>query len=209
MKWLDIEQNTDEWMDLRIGRVGGSSMGKIMANYGKAFGPPAQDLSVRIALEKIKGISHGSSFSNEHMERGHEQEPIARRLYEDTTFCDVTNGGYYIVDDDIGVSPDGLVYEDGIIEIKSVIDTVHYKTIKRDAPDPKYKWQLAFNLLCSGREWIDYVEFCSDFPEGKRLFTHRILKDDCLEEFDMINSRLSEFNKMVSERITVINGVGI
>lgn len=205
--WVDVQQNTDEWMTLRVGRIGGSSIGKIMANYGKAFGPPANDLATQIALEKLRGINYESSYSNLHMERGHEQEPIARKLYEDTMFCDVTNGGYFIVDDDIGVSPDGLVYDDGVIEIKSVIPTVFYSTISRNAPDPKHRWQLAFNLLCSEREWIDFVEFCSGFPDGKRLFTYRFFCDDFLDEFRMIYKRVKEFRALVQEKITVINRI--
>lgn len=51
MIWHDVDQNSDEWMALR-GRVGGSSIGKIMANYGKAFGQPAQDLAVRSLLSR-------------------------------------------------------------------------------------------------------------------------------------------------------------
>ena len=206
MDWIDVNQNTDEWFDLRVGRFGGSTIGKIMANFDKAFGPPAHGAAVRVALEKITGVRKESSYTNEHMERGIEQEPIARQLYEQTTFCDVTNGGYIIVNNDIGVSPDGLVGDDGIIEIKSVIDTVHFDTVKRNAPDPKYKWQLCFNLKCSGRDWIDYVEFCADFPKGKRLSIFRWFATDLQAEFEMIDSRLVEFHQLVREKIKIING---
>ena len=109
MIWHDVDQNSDEWMALRVGRVGGSSIGKIMANYGKAFGQPAQDLAVRIALEQTTGVKSVGGFSNSHTERGHEQEPVARMLYEEWTFSDVALGGYCAIGDDIGVSPDGLV----------------------------------------------------------------------------------------------------
>ena len=107
MVWHDVDQNSDEWMALRVGRVGGSSIGRIMANYGKAFGQPAQDLAVRIALEQITGVKSVGGFSNSHTDRGHEQEPVARMLYEAWTFSDVALGGYYAIGDDIGVSPDG------------------------------------------------------------------------------------------------------
>lgn len=207
VQWIDIDQNTDEWFALRVGRIGGSSIGTIMANFGKAFGQPAHDLAVRIALEKIRGISYESTYSNAHMERGHEQEPVARVLYEDTMFCEVGGGGYFIVDDDIGVSPDGLVYDDGLIEIKSVIETTHFKTIKRMGPDPKYSWQLCFNLKCSGRSWIDFVEFCATFPEGKKLFIFRQHKEDLSEEFTMIDARMTEFKDLVKSKMATINRI--
>jgi hypothetical protein len=200
----DVAQNEDEWYALRVGRVGGSAIGKIMANYGKQFGDPAKDMAVRIALEQITGVRNEQTYNNSHMERGHEQEPVARMLYEDTFFCDVDNGGYYTVGDDIGVSPDGRVGDDGLIEIKSVIDTVHYATIKRNAFDPKYKWQLYYELQNTEREWVDYVSFCADFPVGKRLFVDRIYRENCGEYFEMISTRMAEFREIVSDAKLVI-----
>lgn len=198
MIWHDVQQNTDDWLLLRCGKVGGSSIGKIMANYGKAFGQPAKDLAVKIAIEQITGKPIESNYSNEHMERGHEQEPIARAMYEQENFCSVGNGGFF--DDGLcGVSPDGTVDDDGIIEIKSVISHVQYATIKRDSFDPKYKWQLYFNLKVTGREWIDYVSYCSQFPEGKRLFIKSVEKTSCVEQFEMIDKRLSEFAVLVED----------
>lgn len=195
----DVQQNTPEWEALRVGRVGGSSIGKIMANYGKAFGQPALDLAVRIANEQITGESSDCGYSNKHMERGHEQEPVARSMYEEECFCDVSNGGFFSIGESIGVSPDGLVYEDGLIEIKSVIDTVHFANKKRNSFDPSYKWQLFFNLKVTGRSWIDFVSYCSSFPEGKRLYIHRTYSKEIQEQFDMIDSRLEQFWKVVEE----------
>ena len=102
----DVEQNTDEWLDMRIGKLTGSGCSKIMANYGKAFGEPAKKAAVQVAVEQLTGKrSISSCYSNEHMERGHEQEPIARALYEDKYFIDVTNGGFFDCGN-TGCSPD-------------------------------------------------------------------------------------------------------
>lgn len=201
--WIDIRQNTDEWLDMRAGKVGGSSIGKIMANYGKAFGEPAKKLAVQLAIEQITGKPILSSFTNDHMSRGHEQEPIARALYEDTFFCEVTNGGMFD-NGKTGISPDGLVYDDGIIEIKSVIASVQFATVKRMNIDPSYKWQCVFNLKESGRDWLDYVSFCAEFPQGKRLFDYRIIKGNVQEQFEMIDSRLNEFWPLVEESKEII-----
>jgi len=188
--WVDIEQNTDEWLDMRIAKITGSSVSKIMANYGKAFGEPAKKAAITIARELVtKKRSLIEGYSNAHMERGHKQEPIARGLYEDLTFCDVTNGGFY--DNGLtGCSPDGLVNDDGVIEIKSVIDTTHFATMQRDSFDPAYKWQLYFNLKESGREWIDFVSYCADFPEKTQLFVHRIHASLSEEMFKQLDLRL-------------------
>jgi len=207
MIWHDIEQNTDEWLDLRCGKLGGSSVGKVMANFGKAFGSPAHDLAVQIAIEQITGKRQESTYSNEHMDRGKEQEPIARALYEQDQFVTVTNGGFFDSEDLLGVSPDGLVDDDGGIEIKSVIQSVHFQTVKRGSFDPSYKWQLYLELMISGREWWDFVSFCATFPEGKRLFIDRIFRSDSAEIFEMINERVGEFKHLVCEKKKVIESI--
>ena len=204
MNWIDVEQNTDDWLQHKAGRIGGSSIGTIMANYGKAFGNPAHNLAAKIALEQTRGTYIESNYTNGHMQRGHEQEPIARMLYEDQTFCAVTNGGLFTEGEDIGVSPDGLVGDDGVIEIKSVIAPVQVDTIKRNTFDSAYKWQLAFELKVTGRDWLDYISFCADFPDGKKLFIVRVYPSLLKEEFKQIDVRLNEFRRLVSEKKAII-----
>jgi len=198
MEFFDIPQNTDEWFDLRAGKLTNSKLGLVMANYNKAFGNPAKEYAVNIAIEQITKKPVPSSYTNSHMQRGHEQEPIARMLYEDDTFCSVDNGGFF-GSDFVGCSPDGLVNDNGVIEIKSVISKVHYASVKRQNLDPAYKWQCIGNLLFTGREWLDFVSYCSDFPQDKQLFIHRIKSDDLSEEFGMIAKRIREFRDLVEE----------
>jgi len=185
------------------GRLTSSKLGVIMSNYGKDFGEPAKKYAVNIAIEQITGIAIPSDYSNAHMQRGHEQEPIARMMYEDDTFCDVSEGGFFM-SDFVGCSPDGLVDEDGAIEIKSVIATTQYATVKRQSLDPTYKWQCVGNLKFTGRDWLDYVSYCSEFPEDKQLFVHRLNKESYQEEFKMIDSRIEEFKKLVIQTKEIV-----
>lgn len=194
----DIPQNEDEWFSMRAGLLTSSKLGTIMANYGKAFGEPAKKYAVNIAIEQITGKPIPSTFSNAHMERGHEQEPIARMMYEDQTFFEVTNGGFF-GSSFVGCSPDGLVDDCGVIEIKSVIAPVHFATVKRQSLDPAYRWQCIGNLMFTGREWLDFISYCAEFPEGKQLFTHRIYPANLEDEFKMINIRIVEFKKLVDD----------
>lgn len=203
LEYLDIQQNTEEWMLMRCGRLTSSSLGKVMANYGKAFGEPAKKLAVDIALQRITGKPTSSGFSNSHTERGHEQEPVARMLYEETTFCDVLNGGFYC-NDVVGCSPDGLVGDKGLIEIKSVIPSVHYANVARASYDPAYKWQTIANLKFTGRDWLDFISYCEDYPEGKNLFIYRLHKESVTKEFDMIESRIAEFLPLVDSAVKAI-----
>lgn len=191
MLWHDVEQNTEAWNELRTRKVTASQFGCFMANMGKAFGEPAKRYALQIALEIIKGKKSEFSFTNEHMQRGHEQEPIARMLYEIERSVDVTNGGFFDLGD-YGDSPDGLVENDGVIEIKSVTAAVHFETLKRKTFDPAYKWQLIGHLDCTARDWVDFVSYCTDFPEDKQLIIYRLAKKECQDEINQLRLRRDE-----------------
>ena len=194
----DVEQNTEAWEDLRAGKITSSPLGKVMANEGAAFGKPAIDYAVSICIERMTGRKLSGGFSNSHTDRGHAQEPLARMAYEDQTFSEVSNGGFFDLGD-IGCSPDGLVYGDGLIEIKSVIPSVHYANLSRQSFDPTYKWQLFANLKFTQREWIDFISFCEDFPEEKQLYVCRIYRGQLVEEFKRIDKRLDEFRRLIDK----------
>ena len=198
MIFHNVEQNTDEWMALRTGLVTMSKAGTFMANFGKAFGDPAKDYALQIALERVTGKKSEHGFKNDHMERGQMQEPIARMLYEEQNFTTVLNGGFFELEG-YGDSPDGLIGDDGVLEIKSVIPTTHYANLRRNAIDPAYKWQIIGHLDCTGRNWVDFASYCSDFPEEKQLIVYRTHRNDVLEELGNLRSRRNQFLQLVSE----------
>ena len=198
MQWHDVQQGTDEWQQLRCGKATASNFGTFMANDGKSFGDPAKRYALQIAIERIRGVKAEVGFTNDHTERGNEQEPIARAMYEYENFLTVTNGGFF----DCGLhgdSPDGLIGNDGVIEIKSVIASTHYATLKRDTFDPAYRWQLAGHLDCTGREWVDFVSYCSEFPENKQLLIYRITRLDMINEITRLRERRAEFLVFVDD----------
>lgn len=197
MIFYDVEQNTDSWHELKIGKATASNFGLIMANENKAFGEPAKKYALQLALERVNNFRQENGYTNEHMERGHIQEPIARMLYQEETFSDVMNGGFFDCHE-YGCSPDGLISVDGCVEFKSVIAATHYATMKRGAPDPAYRWQLIGHLDCTNREWVDFVSYCQEFPMSKQLIVYRVYKDDCMEEIERLNERRSDFLKLVS-----------
>lgn len=198
MIWHNVEQNTPEWELLKLGKASSSSYAKFMANYGKPFGEPAHRYALQLALERITGRKAEHSFKNDDMERGHEQEPLARMLYEEMFFCEVTNGGFF----DFGLygdSPDGLVGEDGEVEIKSVIATTHEATIKRGSFDPAYRWQMAGHFD-KGRKWIDFVSYCADYPEHLQLVVYRTHREEMADEIAKLHERRAEFLALVATK---------
>lgn len=198
MKWHDVEQNSPEWELLKLGKASSSSNAKFMANFGKPFGEPAHRYALQIALERVTGRKAEHSFKNDDMERGHEQEPLARMLYEEMFFCEVTNGGFFDFGE-YGDSPDGLIGTDGVIEIKSVIASTHEATIKRGAFDPAYRWQLAGHFD-SGRQWVDFVSYCADYPEHLQLVVYRTYREEMADEIAKLHERRTDFLKLVAEK---------
>lgn len=194
----DVDQNTDEWLELRKNKVTSSTISKVMANYGKAFGEPAKKLAVEIAIHQLTGKIQQESYSNGHMERGHEQEPIAKKKYEELYFCDVTNGGFFD-NGSTGDSPDGLVGNNGGIEIKCVTPYVHYERYRKDKYDMSYHWQLMFHLRESGRDWFDFVSYCSEFPEDKQLWVQRLYRRNYINDFVKMNYRLTQFYGLIGQ----------
>ena len=200
----NVEQNTDEWLQLRCGKLTSSSLGSVMANYPKAFGEPAKKLAIEIAIEQITGKYTESGYSNDHMSRGHEEEPLARALYEEENFCEVTNGGFFD-GGFFGASPDGLVGDDGVIEIKSAIPSMHFARVKRQGLDPSYKWQCVANLKHTERDWMDFISYCGSFPPEGRLYVCRLHKGVCANEFQMIDERIETFKRLVEDSKNLIN----
>jgi hypothetical protein len=174
-----------------------------MANEGKAFGDPAKKYALQIALEIANGRKAEFSFSNDHTERGHEQEPIARMLYEDEFFVEVGNGGFFD-HETYGDSPDGLVGEDGVLEIKSVTAATHYATLRRGSFDPAYRWQLIGHLDCTDRSWVDFASYCSEFPEASQLIVYRLHRRDFTDEIERLRARRAEFLTLVQQTLDSI-----
>lgn len=196
LKFQDINQNGDEWYQMRGGRLTSSMLAKVMANDGKAFGEPAKKYAHQIAVEQITGKATEGGYHNDAMQRGHDEEPLCRALYEFETFSKVTNGGFFC-NDRIGCSPDGLVGNDGVVEFKSAIASIHYERLRKQAFDSGYKWQLIGNVKFTSRDWIDFGSYCSEFPEGKRLYVYRLWADDYKSEFARIDERTEQFFELV------------
>lgn len=202
-KFHDVPQNTDEWLELRLGKPTCSMFGTFMANYGKDFGDPAKREALRIALERLTGKKAEHSFSNDHTERGHEQEPLARMLYAEEHFAEVSNGGFFDCGD-WGDSPDGLIGAPGVLEIKSVIASTHYANIQRGNYDPAYKWQLVGHIDCTGRDWVDFASYCSDFPRDSQLCVYRLHREDCEDELKMLHERRAQFLELIEKTMKTI-----
>jgi hypothetical protein len=180
-----IEQGSQEWFELRRGLATGSHFSEVMAEgKGKQEAVTRRNYRMKLALEIVTGkvLSNVYGFSsNKHTERGKELEPIARMLYESITGNIVDEVDFikhkYLA---AGVSPDGLVGDDGMVEFKCPIPAVHwdYMSLPEGTPPSEYKWQVYGEMWVTGRRWNDFVSYCEDMPESLQTHINRIEWDD-------------------------------
>lgn len=151
----DIEQNTDEWMEVRRGKFTASSFKNLFATKSTA---QYKKEVYRVAYEIVTGESP-EFYSNDYMERGHDLEPFARKEYEMQTFNDVVDGGFVELNKFVGCSPDGFVGRDGIVQIKCPAFNTMIDYLKDGKVPSDYKWQLQGELYVTDRSWCDFFAY--------------------------------------------------
>jgi len=164
MKFYNIDQNSEDWDLLRLGKFTASMFGdlfmdKKIAGYQKAI--------IKVAYEKVTGESE-DKFSNKWMERGHEKEPFAVENYELFTFNETENGGFYEFDEFTGASPDRKIKgHNAGCEFKCPSFQVYNEYLETQKLPKNYFWQVHGQLLCTGWDYIDYMPFSN--PKLKQI----------------------------------------
>lgn len=172
----DIEQGTDEWLELRRGIVTASTVGQLITPSLKpASNVASRALTLTLAAERITGHID-PVFVSDDMVRGQVEEPLARDLYAKFTGQKVDELGFMTEDrwgPTIGYSPDGVVGDEGLIEIKSRRQKKQLRTILDGQVPAENMAQIQCGLIVSGRHWLDYVSYCGGMP----LFIKRVYPD--------------------------------
>lgn len=171
----DVQQGEPEWLELRRGIVTASTVKHLLTSTGRvAANDDSRRFTLTLVAERITGDIEEQYVSND-MLRGILDEPLARDVYS-RHYGEAVECGFMVSDDHgfrLGFSPDGLVGDDGLIEIKSPRAKEHLRTILADEVPAQYMPQLQAGLLVSGRQWIDYVSFFGGMP----LYVKRVLPD--------------------------------
>lgn len=177
---LDVEQRSPEWYAARCGIVTASVVGKLLTPTLKvANNDTARGVIGALVAERITGLVE-PTFTSDDMMRGIEHEPYARDIYSGH-YQQAVECGFMRYEGDgwtLGYSPDGLVADDGLVEIKCPRAKGHVATILADRAPAAYMAQLQAGLLVSGRAWIDYVSFHAGLP----LFVKRVFPDPAWQE---------------------------
>lgn len=180
-RWHYVEQRSDEWRALRLGKVTASRVSDLCARTKSGYAASRANYAAELVLERLTGRA-SEGYTNAAMQHGIDTEPEARNAYEFMYDAAVETVGF-IVHPTIGAagcSPDGCVRADGMIEIKCPQPAAHLNTLLSGAVDDRYIKQIQFQLATAERAWCDYISYQPAFPELMRLFVKRIARDDAL-----------------------------
>lgn len=174
-----IEQGTDAWKAQRLGKVTASRVADIAAKTKTGYSTSRANYAAQLVCERLTGTA-AENYTNAAMAWGTEKEPEARAAYEFMRNVDVVAAGF--VDHPkipmTGASPDGYVGEDGLIEIKCPISATHIETLLTGKVPDKYVVQMFWQMLCTDRQWCDYVSFDPRLPAHLQLFVKRVHRDE-------------------------------
>ncbi len=192
MRLLNHDQGTEEWFKARLGCPSGSGFSKLVKTDGKPS-TSADTYINHLIAEKVIG-EPPETFSNEWMERGKQLEPDARSFYEFERGVTVQEVGFIKHDEyECGVSPDGLVNADGLLEIKCPAPATHIKYLRAGVLPSGYKAQCQGQLWITGRKWLDFLSYHPSLPP----FLIRIEPDK--EYIKLLEAEVIKACKMIEE----------
>lgn len=175
----DVIQGSAEWKALRAGKVTASRIADMLARTKSGWGASRANYAAQLVAERLTG-EVADSYTNAAMQWGTDNEADARVAYEFRTDAPVTEVGFveHPTIPMAGASPDGLVGDDGLVEIKCPNTATHIETLLDPVPDGKYLKQMQWQMACTGRQWCDFASFDPRLPEAMRLVVTRIKRDE-------------------------------
>ena len=198
------EQRTAEWFQARLGKVTASRVADVIAKTKTGYSASRENYMAQLVVERLTN-TQAESFTNAAMQWGTDQEPFARAAYELKMNVMVDETG--LVDHPTipmaGASPDGLVGEDGLVEIKCPNTATHIDTLLTQTVPAKYITQMQFQMACTGRQWCDFVSFDPRMPQKAQIFIKRVLRDDSF--IKEIESEIKKFLAEVSAKVDQLN----
>lgn len=177
-----MEQRSEEWFAARLGKVTASRLWDMLKTIRNGdWAASRRNYAAQLVTERLTGRSHDRFvYTNEHMEWGKEQEPAAREAYSKKTGLEVVEVG--IVEHptipNALASPDGLIGEDGLVEIKCLLPANHLELLLTEEIKEQYLLQMMWQMACTGRQWCDFVSYDPSQKENMQLFIKRVHRND-------------------------------
>ena len=195
-KIYDCEQNSSEWYECRLRKITASNMKTLMGN-----GITRDNILLSKASEIITGVYDESErFTNKDIKRGNDLEIFAKEKYEELNNINVRTVGFVELDKFVGVSPDGLVGDDGLIEIKCPNNKNYIKQVihGKESISNIYITQMQMQMYVTNRKWCDYVIYNQDFIEND-ITVFRIGRDE--EHIEEIKAEIERAKKDICRMV--------
>jgi putative phage-type endonuclease len=202
-----MEQKTEEWYQIKAGKASGSGVKNIRAKVKSGEAAGRRNYRMKLVMERLLGRPLEDGYSNAFMDRGTEVEPIARAMYENYAEVLVDEIAWvpHPTIENFGVSPDGLVSTDGLVEIKAPSMPVHigYWLDAMDGKVPTdYTDQMLAQLACTGRQWCDFVSYDDRVVEDMQLVVIRFQPEK--KEIETLEKEVEKFLEEVDKEVEKI-----
>ena len=195
-----IEQGTDEWFAARIGKVTASRVADVIAKTKTGYSSSRDNYMAQLICERLTN-QKADGFTNAAMQWGTETEPLARISYEVAQNVLVDEVGFVPHPKILmaGASPDGLVGDNGLLEIKCPNTATHIDTLLSETVPGKYNTQMQFQMASTDREWCDFVSFDNRLPTELQLFVKRVPRDNVF--IRLIEGEIVQFIAELDDKI--------
>jgi putative phage-type endonuclease len=175
-----IEQGTAEWKALRAGKVTASRISDMLTKTKSGWGAGRANYKAQLVAERLTGQSAENGFESAAMKWGRETEAQARAAYSFLTNAELVQVPF--VDHPTiamaGASPDSLVGDDGLLEVKCPNTATHISTLLSGKIDGGYMLQMMWQMACTGRKWCDFISFDPRMPEDMQMWKRRVERCD-------------------------------
>jgi len=199
-----IEQGSPEWFAQRLGKVTASRVADVIAKTKTGYSTSRDNYMAQLVCERMTNTV-AESFTNTAMQWGTETEPLARAAYEahaDVLVDEVAMITHPTIEA-AGASPDGLVGDDGLLEIKCPNTATHIDTLLTQTVPGKYVTQMQWQMACTGRKWTDFASFDPRLPTELQLFVKRINLDT--DYVAMLEKEVIQFLTELDGKIKKLN----
>lgn len=203
---LNVVQGSPEWLQARCGSLGASAINEALATTKGGWGASRENLKARIIAERLTGAPQ-ETFSNAAMQWGTDQEDNAANAYAFLTGNGVETCGLYFHPTLLAThaSPDRLVGDDGLVEIKCPNTSTHIATLRSQKVPSKYLTQMQWQMACTNRKWCDFVSYDPRLPEDLQLFVARVERDD--ERIAELEAAIGVFLGEVEADLAALNAI--
>ena len=181
-------------------------MADVMAKIKTGEAAARRNYRAELICELLTG-KPTESYCSPDMQRGIEMEPLARAAYEIKHNVMVEQAGF-IVHPTVprsGCSPDGLIGEDGLTEIKCPKAATHLDYVLDGVAPAQYQTQMLWQMACTGRKYCDFVSYHPEFPEELQLFVVRFHRDD--KRIAELEDAVTQFNREIDEVLVRLRSI--